>query len=136
MGSDLKKSKAKAWRYFSEYIRLRDALATTGTPFACICCTCGKSVDLGVRLHAGHFIPGRTNSVLFEEKNVHGQCMYCNTFLHGALDKYYVFMLKKYGQDEIDRLEALKHTTTKFNAFDYEEIARMYKQKAKDLINP
>jgi len=133
MSAELKKSKTKAWRAFGEFIRTRDSLETTGTPFSCICCTCGREIPFGKNLHAGHFIPGRTNSVLFDEKNCHGQCAHCNTYLHGALDKYYVYMLNKYGETEIDRLERLKTTTTKFVASDYELIAKLYKQKLKEL---
>lgn len=134
MKSDLKRAKARAWRYFSEFIRLRDALKTTGTPFSCICCTCNKDTELDGSLHSGHFIPGRTNSVLFEETNCHGQCSACNLYHHGALDKYYVYMLKTYGQDEIDRLERLKNITVKYFVDDYENIALKYKLKIKELI--
>lgn len=134
MRSDLKRAKARAWRYFSEFIRTRDCLETTKTPFSAICCTCNKEIPFSSKLHAGHFKAGRTNSVLFEETNVHAQCLYCNTYLHGSLDRYYGYMLRKYGQAEIDRLERLKGETVKYVASDYEEIAQKYKQKTKELV--
>lgn len=70
----LKKVKAKAWTAFSLYIRTRDCLKATGTPNLGICVTCGKQCDIK-QLQAGHFIGGRTNSVLFVEDNCFAQCL-------------------------------------------------------------
>jgi hypothetical protein len=66
--------KAKAWKMFSTYIRLRDCLKTTGTLDKGVCITCGKLCDFK-ELQAGHYIGGRGNSVLFDEKIVNGQCL-------------------------------------------------------------
>lgn len=127
--------KERARKVFKEYIRLRDALKTTGSPFSCICCTCGKEKEMNGQIHAGHFKAGSTNSVYFEETNVHGQCAYCNTYLHGALDKYQDFMVKTYGREEVYRLNALKGTTVKYTIQDYEEILKKYKEKIKNIYS-
>jgi hypothetical protein len=34
--------KGKAWHEFSKYVRVRDALRTTGGIEKCVCCSCGK----------------------------------------------------------------------------------------------
>ena len=98
--------KGTAWEWYSKYIRVRDSIRTTGTPDRCTCCTCGKEYPaFGIGcIQAGHFIPGRHNSVIFNDKNVHGQCYVCNYRLKGNWSKYYKFMLDTYGQETIDTL--------------------------------
>ncbi len=125
--------KKRTWAEFRKYIRLRDALRTTGKPDNLVCCSCGKiypSFGIGCA-QAGHFIPGRKNSILFGETCVHGQCYFCNSNqgLKGNWPGYYDFMLKTYGQDEIDRLLALRHEVRKFKTFELETMRDDYKQK-------
>jgi hypothetical protein len=62
--------KKKAWAAFSEYVRTRDCLRTTGCASFGLCITCGKRNHFKL-LQAGHFIAGRHNAVLFSEKGVH-----------------------------------------------------------------
>lgn len=73
----LKKSKKKAWDAFSKYVRLRDALKTTGTHTHAKCYTCLKRYPAFGKgcLQAGHFIPGRNNSILIDEVGVNAQCL-------------------------------------------------------------
>jgi len=83
--------KQKAWALFSKYIRLRDALATIGNRRQCKCITCDDVRNIyGVGcMQAGHFIPGRNNAVLFNEEQVHGQCLtkHSNLRLFNGLNK-------------------------------------------------
>ncbi len=128
--------KKRAWKEFSRYIRLRDAIKTTGTETHLKCCTCGKLVEALTGSHcadAGHFIPGRHNSVLFSEHGVHGQCKQCNVYKSGNPAQYLVFMQEKYGQEEIDRLLALKHQTVKFTREDYDDLRDKYKGLYEEL---
>ena len=130
----LKSAKLKARTAFKAFIRIRDALATTGTTHSCFCCTCDKLTFLDGSLHAGHFTQGSHNSTYFEETNVHGQCSTCNRFYHGRLDRYLMFMLRKYGQAEVDRLYALNGQTKIYKIADYEQIASHYKEKLENLL--
>ena len=98
--------KKKLWVVFSRYIRMRDCLATTKTITHGKCCTCGRQYPIG-KLQAGHFIPGRQDSILFEPTCVHAQCYRCNIQRQGEWVKYFRFMEEKYGPDEIFRLVAL-----------------------------
>ncbi len=120
--------KKKAWGAFSKWIRLRDALETTGTPDTLICCSCGKPYPaFGVGCaQAGHFIPGRGQSILFEENCVHGQCYNCNIRLKGNWPGYYAFMLKKYGQHAVNALLILNKQTRKRYESDYVELREKY----------
>ena len=118
--------KKKVWtKAFSPYIRLRDALETTGSPHTLKCCSCGKPYPaFGVGCaQAGHFIPGRHNSILFLEHCVHGQCYNCNITLKGNWPGYYAFMRERYGQNGIDEMLRLSKTVRKFTV---EELKTMY----------
>lgn len=117
----IKQAKSTAWKYFSLYIRKRDSLCDSFR-----CCTCGEVKPFRLA-DAGHFIPGRSNSILFEETNCHAQCSACNRFKQGKWPEYYKFMLEKYGQIEIDRLIDLKSKIVKLKESDFREIAKKYK---------
>lgn len=104
--SPLVKAKKDLGKVFSMYIRMRDCLSATGTLDNGVCCTCGKSYPLK-KLQAGHFIPGRMDSILFEPTCVHAQCYRCNMRRQGEWVKYYRFMQRKYGQAHVDYLMEL-----------------------------
>lgn len=124
--------KSAVWNVFSKYIRLRDCLNTTGDPEYLLCVTCHERKHLK-DAQGGHFIPGRHNGVLFDERNVHGQCMRCNIFLKGNPVKYYRFMLTTYGQSTIDELETLDSTLKQFKQPELLELRDLYVRKLKAL---
>ena len=101
------------WPVFSRFTRLRDCLETTGTLTKGACVTCGR-VYLINKLQAGHFVPGRTDMILFDEVGVHAQCYRCNCKLQGMWHKYYVYMLEKYGQEVIDDIIKRADDKTKY----------------------
>lgn len=98
--------RAELWPVFSRYIRMRDCLEATGTTTHGKCCTCGRSYPIG-KLQAGHFIPGRADSILFEPTCVHSQCYRCNVLRQGEWLKYFRYMEKKYGLEHVFKLMAL-----------------------------
>jgi len=91
------------WTKFSQYIRLRDCLKTTGSPDYGLCVTCRRKYPRG-KLQAGHFVPGRTDAILFDEDCTHAQCYRCNCKLQGDWPRYYRWMQKEYGQEKIEQL--------------------------------
>lgn len=123
--------KKKAWDEFSRFIRTRDAIRTTGKADLVVCCTCGKPYPaFGVGcVQAGHFIPGRGNSILFDERGVHAQCYNCNVNLKGNWPEYLAFMIKRYGQKVVDELLLLKKQVRKFTVTELEEIRDDYKRR-------
>lgn len=128
--SPLQVAKDKAWNAYARYIKLRDCLITTGTKEYCDCITCGKKVQFGTRyLHAGHFIPGRGNAVLFVEELCHGQCLQCNFYKDGNQVIYREKMVKIYGEKKVQEFEQLRHATKKYTKDDYEEIERYYNEE-------
>ncbi len=126
-------TKRTVWENFSKYIRLKECMETTGSFEFGRCCTCGR-IKPFKELDSGHFISGRSNSILFHESGVHIQCQRCNRFSEGNKSAYYKYMLEKYGQEEIDKLEALKRMKKKLSAFELMAINKYYKDKTKELL--
>ena len=118
------------WPVFSKYIRLRDADWHGYTT----CVTCGK-VGLYKTMQAGHFIPGRMNSILFDERGVHAQCYLCNGPLKGNPRRYNDFMKKKYGQAVINELDRLSLKPREFTYDELIDLWNLFKQKVEDLLS-
>ena len=113
------------WKKFSEYVRLRDCIKTTGTTWKGQCVTCGKIFRFN-KLQAGHFIPGRTGAILFDEKCTHAQCYRCNVILDGVWPVYYKFMQKEYGQEVIEKLVDLWGVNATFDREWFEQSYKYY----------
>ncbi len=116
------------WPVFSKYIRTKYA---DFSGYAS-CVTCGVTKRIA-QLQAGHFIPGRGNAILFDERGVHPQCFLCNGPLKGNPRKYQEFMLKTYGQEVIDELDHLSNTTRQFTEQELIDLWNHYKEKLKSL---
>lgn len=120
--------KDRTWKLFSEWIR-RKAADKKGN-VKCVTCT---NEGYWKSFQAGHFIPGRRNSILFVEENCHVQCYACNVCNHGNLIPYYEFMENKYGKKKIKELKKLKERSVTFNESDYETMIEQLKLKIKEL---
>jgi len=125
---NLRQLKGMCWKVFSEYIRRKDA-DEGGTNE---CYTCGKYAHWK-ELHAGHFVGGRKNAVLFDERVVRPQCVVCNIFLAGNYAVYTLRMLDENGRQCVDDLLALKNQTLKVTRSDLEEKIAHYRQKLAEL---
>ena len=128
--------KSKAWDQFSKWVRLRDAIKTTGTKTHLVCCTCGKIYPAFGKgcAQAGHYVPGRTHILLYEERGVHGQCYNCNHTLKGNPQNYRDFMIQTYGLEETTRIEQSRFNHLfKYRTFDLEEIRDKYKALYEEL---
>lgn len=124
--------KKQVWELFSRYIRLRDCLFTTRTKERGRCVTC--EFELPIKdLQAGHFIPGRTNAVLFDEECVHAQCKTCNILKGGNILVYRRKILDLYGDGYDEVLEKRAHEVKKFTIEELENLKTEYKQKIKLL---
>ena len=140
----VKRSKAKerAWKAFSDWVRLRDCLATTGTREYGICITCNERGDSSWKpykeLQAGHAVGGRGNAVLFHEQLVNAQCGYCNRKppmgLGGDYGNYTIALIKRYGLEQVEQWQKLRHdTSVKYSIADLLEIEKEYKEKLLQL---
>ena len=133
MSQSLPKLIAKCQVIFNEYIRLRDLAGCSH--FKCI--SCGQIKDKRF-LQAGHFYnTGQYAGLRFDEDNCHGQCNYCNTFLHGNLIDYRDNLLFKISAEKFEnlKLRALyyKRVGKKFSQFEVEEKIKELKIKIKKL---
>lgn len=135
--TDRQKAKEKAWVAFSKYIRTRDCLRFTGDPEEGMCVTCKRSYPFS-KLQAGHFISGRGNAVLFDERLVYSQCLGCNgnppMGKGGNYVEYFVWMESEVGREKIDEFRALKSTTIQYKEYDFKRIEREYIEKTADLL--
>lgn len=108
-----------ATKHFNAYIRERDK------PLGCI--SCGNPVQ-----HAGHFYSAGHHSVhRFDEKNVNGQCLRCNNFLHGNLLKYRDGFLKKWGMEAYQFLEDHAHDKVKWDRWTLIHYIEKYRDKVR-----
>lgn len=114
----------------SEFIRRRDADWKGEVQ----CVTCGL-VKHWKQLQAGHFIPGRRNSILFDERNIHAQCYGCNVMKQGNTVKYFRFMQRTYGDTVIEELEHLNTIDKQFQPKELEELIQDLKQKINELTS-
>ena len=128
----LSKVKKKLWVIFSEFIRKRDGLLTTGSTEWALCITCGKRYHYKL-LQAGHFIAGRHNSGLFSEEGTHAQCYNCNINLKGNTLVYRRKIIELYGKGADIRLEQEAKKHLDFLIPELEERRIRYKQKIKEL---
>ena len=103
--SGLKSLVRKAWKLQSEYSRRKDADFKGMVP----CITCG-TVKHWKEMHAGHFFHGsKQRPISYDDRNIHAQCVSCNTYKGGMRDAYSVRVKNRYGPEVLDELEALKH---------------------------
>ena len=85
--------KNKAWSLVSRYVRRLNADYNGYVT----CVTCGVKKHWK-EMHAGHFVDGRNNTVLFDERLIHPQCFHCNSKHPGCLTGnkiQYVLYMKK-----------------------------------------
>lgn len=123
---DIKKLRAKMVRVFNRFIRLRDKNK------GCISCFVG-SVK-----HAGHYYSVSQcpqPAMRFNEQNVHGQCVTCNSFREGERQGYKKGLLKRYGSDIIMALDVKRSLRQNpWTAFEYETMIKEYEKKTDALL--
>ncbi|QJB39746.1 recombination protein NinG [Chitinophaga oryzae] len=113
--------------HFNRYIRQRDS---DGNIFRCI--SCGKIKPVA-QMDAGHFMAASLyTAIRFDENNVHGQCVHCNRHMDGNLSTYRDNLVRKIGQEEVDRLMAVCRNTTKLDRGWLIEIIFRFKPNADD----
>jgi len=122
----MKYSPADKW--FSIFIRLRDSDENGIVR----CVTCGNPM-FWKNAECGHFIKRQFNSVRFSEINCNVQCTQCNWSLQGNDVKYRAYLVNKYGEEKIVKLELSRHNYFKLGKFEEKVIAEEYKKKSIEL---
>ena len=121
------KLKKKLDRLFSKFIKLRDG----GLEFF-KCISCQKTKPLS-QFNAGHYWSRRYMSTRYDEKNVNGQCIYCNMHLSGNIQGYQIGLIKKYGEEILQHLEIKKNNISNMGRFEFEVLINEYNDKIKIL---
>lgn len=114
--------KKKVWTQFSIFIRTRGADSDGWNS----CVTCGER-SYWKALQAGHFVRGRLNANLFDERGVNPQCVQCNIYKQGHVIVYYRWMEKNYGADVINELLLQNSRTHKWAAGELQSLLNHYK---------
>ena len=118
--TNIKLAKKSAWSVFSKYIRTILCYQSTGDITRGKCFTCSREYSIK-DLQAGHFIDGRSNTVLFAEELIRLQCYGCNVGKKGNKVEYTLRMQKELGvkevQELLDRYESKEPVQFKINDY-------------------
>jgi len=111
-----------------EYIRLRD----TGKP----CVSCGG--EWKDDHEAGHWYSAKQySSIRFDERNIHGQCIGCNRFLKGNVERYTErvhLRIGEHGKAAVQKAAAkYKQDSFKWERSKLVAIRKYYQEKIKSL---
>lgn len=95
-----KGDKGKAWEAVKVLIRKRER----------DCYTCPSKSLVGANLNAGHYLPvalvGSNNTLSWDERQIHAQCMRCNGPGQGMAIEYRKHLIKDYGEKVVVEMEA------------------------------
>jgi hypothetical protein len=124
----ISKLKKELDKWFSLYIRLRDA-----TDEGMVQCFTSGRVYHYKNIHAGHFISRRCLSTRFCEFNVQPQSAADNLFGQGEQYKFGLNLDAKYGEGTAEELQFKARQTIKLSRIDYEEKISYYKSAVNKL---
>ena len=127
----ISKLKKELDKWFSLYIRLRDATAEGMVQ----CFTCGKVAHYkSGGMQCGHFQSRRFMATRYsEDGNCEVQCQKCNIWEQGMQYRFAMNLDAKYGEGTAQELEYLAKTIVKFSRVDYDEKISYYKKAVDNL---
>lgn len=122
--SDRSIIKEKAQRLINKYARLRDQYENGYR-----CCTCGITKG---KMDGGHFLPTSTFSAIrYNTNQIHQQCVNCNRYNAGRRTEYKIFMIEKYGEEYVQKLEALQGVTRSYSTEYLLKLIKVVNKKIK-----
>ncbi len=86
---------------FSIRIRTRDTIDGVGK-----CITC-QAIKPFVELDCGHYIGRQFYAVRWNDFNASAQCRYCNRFNEGMKGAMRIELVKRFGEEEITKVEGM-----------------------------
>tara|TARA_R110000824_G_C14937117_1_gene649360 strand:- start:318 stop:725 length:408 start_codon:yes stop_codon:yes gene_type:complete len=125
----ISKLKKELDKWFSLYIRLRDA--TDEGLVQCFTCGCVKHYKKGMQ--NGHFQSRRHLATRFDETNCQPQCVGCNMFKAGEQFKFHINLNAKYGEDTSINLQHKAMQSIKITRVEYEDYVLYYKSAVEKL---
>tara|TARA_R100001594_G_scaffold77608_1_gene112189 strand:+ start:387 stop:791 length:405 start_codon:yes stop_codon:yes gene_type:complete len=124
----ISKLKKELDKWFSLYIRLRDA-----TDEGMVQCFTSGRVYHYKNIHAGHFMSRRCLSTRWCEINVQPQSAADNLFAQGEQYRFGLNLDAKYGEGTAEELQFKARQTIKLSRIDYEEKISYYKSAVENL---
>jgi len=124
----ISKLKKELDKWFSLYIRLRDA-----TDEGLVQCFTSGRVYHYKNIHAGHFMSRKHLSTRWCDTNVQPQSAADNLFGQGEQYKFSIALDSKYGEGTAEELELKARTIMKVSRIDYEEKISYYKEAVDKL---
>jgi len=118
----ISKLKKELDKWFSLYIRLRDA-----NEYGMVQCFTSGRVYHYKKIHAGHFMSRRHLSTRWCETNVQPQSAADNLFGQGEQFKFGLNLDSKFGEGTAEELQHLARTTLKISRVEYEQKISYYK---------
>ena len=118
----ISKLKKELDKWFSLYIRLRDA-----TDEGLVQCFTSNRVYHYKSIHAGHFMSRKRLATRWCESNVQPQSAADNLFGQGEQYKFALNLDAKYGDGKAEELQIKSRQTLKITRVDYEEKIGYYK---------
>ena len=124
--------KKTVWKSLATFIKLREA-----DKFGVVTCvTCPKRMSIyDTECNAGHFVPGRGNSALFDDAHIFPQCNVCNCQGGGEQFKYGIFLKERYGYDDgvLDEILCRRHEVKKYTLTELRNIKKNYDRLSDEL---
>lgn len=132
----VKRAKVTLEKLSHDFVRQRDSVNKPSIGGNCV--DCGKYVTGGA-FQAGHFEPSGSCGVLlrYHPHNMHGQASGCNMGVVQERVKinYTLAMIKKYGEEYVWEMKALKKRNVKADILFYERMIELYEDgNEKEII--
>tara|TARA_R100001594_G_scaffold142238_1_gene188966 strand:+ start:183 stop:590 length:408 start_codon:yes stop_codon:yes gene_type:complete len=128
MAKSISKLKKELDKWFSLYIRLRNATDEGMVQ----CFTSGRAYHYK-QIHAGHFMSRRHLATRWCEINVQPQSPADNLFGQGEQYKFGLNLDIKYGEGTAEELQYKARQTVKLSRVDYEDEISYYKNAVNNL---
>ena len=128
MKKSISKLKKDLDKWFSLYIRLRDA-----TEEGLVQCFTSGRVYHYKKIHAGHFMSRRHLATRWCEVNVQPQSAKDNLYSQGEQYKFGLNLDAKYGGGTAEELQYKARTILKLSRIEYEEKISYYKSLVENL---
>ncbi len=77
-------------------------------------------------MHAGHAIPGRKASVLFDIEIIYPQCPVCNIWKGGCYGEFAAFLIRKHGLEWYENKQLNSRKPMKLTRADVQDLIERF----------
>lgn len=100
------------------------------------CCTCPKLMPWkGTgEAHWGHWQSRGFNSTRWNPINGGVQCRECNTYLEGRKADMERYLIGRYGEADVRKVEAFSRLSVKYSEFELNQMALQFREELKQIV--